>query len=321
VRRDDPTIPKVIDLKSLSSMNPVTGLDASSATPVGPAVNGLTFYRLSSTEPGNANYIDPSRSILKNNESLKLYKGIEQFRQEKYTFEWDPSHEPTLGDWLILPSSPDGTVTVTPDDITTTYVDVTQKRVFTEEFTSYRLVTCSYFANEPDPVNGYLKLRGISGADPQLNVRVFLNGTQLNQNYIITPGATVRFQWPFVRGWNIVMILIYKPNAAAVELDLGFDLLGVADKIRVEQEPMTYVSYFDLLYNIPEKDVDKYSLGDDNALVISEYQKRQGAKYEFYYKYYVDTSRPHALRVKAELFRGEDAAVAPKLKYYRVRVS
>ncbi len=173
----------------------------------------------------------------------------------------------------------------------------------------------------PDPVSGYLKLSYISGADPRLNVRVYLNGIQLNQDYVITPANTVRFQWPFVRGWNTIMVLIYKPNAAEVVLDFGFTLTDVANKTRAQIEAMTYVSYFDLLYNIPEKDVDKYSLNDDNVLIIGDYQKQQGARYEFYYKYYVDTSRPNSLKLKAELARGDDKAVAPKLKSYRIRVS
>ncbi len=105
IGRDNTDIPKVIDLKSLSSTVPVTGLVASGGLTLDTIANGLSFYQLSSVTPGNSNYIDPTRTIIKNNQSLMLYKGIDQFRQESYMFEFDTAHEPTLADWLILPAS------------------------------------------------------------------------------------------------------------------------------------------------------------------------------------------------------------------------
>src|SRR5690606_23136586 len=69
---------KVIDLKSISSFHPSSIMTPSNNVYTGGPINGLRFY-----EMGN---IPSGRNLMP--ESFTMYKGINQFRRDRYKAWW-----------------------------------------------------------------------------------------------------------------------------------------------------------------------------------------------------------------------------------------
>ena len=320
IDRDTGVFPKIVDLKSMSSTHPIDNLLAVNAVQYydgdKETFNGLKFYHF---ETGTA--IPQGTQIIYGSNTPSLYKGIKQFRIE--SFINDPSdheqHIPGGADWIDLPVDPN---TKQKGVITTRYADANNTIVFSsaESKYNYRITTSIFMENARKPLASVIRATS-NLQDFKLNIHILVNGMPITTDHYLTPSKTITVNWPFTDGWNTITILAYKPDNSQTTLNLGIYPLSLSKIVRVDQEPMTYVPLFDYLYNVYEKDTEKYTVTPDNLILIGEYQKSQGARYSFSYNFTIDQGYSNIVRFKAELSRSSDPSLTPKLNYYKVRVT
>jgi hypothetical protein len=307
--------PKVIDLKSISSNYPIDGLDASLATHYpdeNTVYNGLRFYTITSWDDGNSNHIPVEQILVFDNSMPRLYKGVGQHRRETFIFEPDDGlqHSPISQD-----------IYDTTETITTRYIDIARTIEFDHNDSRkfYRFVT-SFYSTSPQHSKTFL-LSLIKGS--RLQVNIFLNGLQLNDNCAFdeVDGTSQSLEWTIMEGWNVITLLVYKYDVGEAVLDLGVNIKDLSNTVRADQEPMTYIAPFEYFYNTHERETDKYTVSEDNMVVIGEYQKLENAVYSFWYKYSLDSVYSNRVRVRAALKQGDDPGATPRLKYLKVRVS
>jgi hypothetical protein len=318
IGRDASEFPKVIDIKSLSGGNSLSGLAAISAQQyiqnTQALFNGLAFWCLNAV-----NSIPTTRQIKIDGSSPSLYKGVGQVRVESFSYDW-PDHEqhkPGPADWIDLPKDLSTNEEISPK---VRYIDTAQTLAFTsgENKYNYRIITSLYLSKANDPISTRLTINSAG----LLNVHVLINNMPVITDYkLIGSTSSIPINYGFTEGWNTLTIYVYKPDAISTQLNLGVSPSTITNKIRVDQESMTYVPLFEYLYNTFEKDTDRYTVSEDNRVVISDMQKKQGAKYEFHYSYGVDQGYTNFIKIKAELLRGSDSSVTPRLSYYKVRVT
>jgi len=181
-----------------------------------------------------------------------------------------------------------------------------------------------YFKNAVEST--ILKLR-TTAPSSKLNIAVYVNGEkiELTKNKIntyIVDSFGIEGTLSFNQGWNNIIIYVYKGDNLSTNLNFNINFLtyGSPTSVRAEMEPMIFVPLFDYLYNVYEKETDKYSISEDNKLIIGEYQKNQNAKYLFSYRYRIDQGYSNQVYLRAELKRGENTSLSPKLKFYKLRV-
>lgn len=315
---------KVIDLKSISSFQPSNIMSPSNNVYKNQAINGLRFY-----EMGN---IPTGRDLM--SESFTMYKGINQFKQSKYKAYWpeygpypDPAEvsEPGVSNWVDIKLPKDPRIKDRPV-VTTNYLDIGTSIFFhnEDEYSFSRFETNLYFKNAVEST--ILKLR-TTAPSSKLNIAVYVNGEkiELTKNKIntyIVDSFGIEGTLSFNQGWNNIIIYVYKGDNLSTNLNLNINFLtyGSPTFVRAEMEPMIFVPLFDYLYNVYEKETDKYSISEDNKLIVGEYQKNQNAKYLFSYRYRIDQGYSNQVYLRAELKRGENTSLSPKLKFYKLRV-
>jgi hypothetical protein len=311
-----PDYPKIIDMQIVSSTIPVQNIISPSSMFFTNA-NGLDFYSLiddASISTDSATYgvrkliTDPRAN------AIKLYKGISQWYLERYEHKIDISRPPKMDDWLTLP--------VSYDLINRGYKPVEDIITLSDNiYTNYRLTTNIYMDTDSPVTFSF----SVPDNIPAVYATLFINNMDASGGGFkvqkVSDGIrTVTAQ--FVKGWNSIELLIYKDTEVAVPMNLGFNLRDKSSTIRSHVAPMTMVSEFDLLYNVAEKDIEKFSITEDNKLIIGKYLNDLGATYEFYYKYYLDDSVSKKILFKAQFVKenGSDNP-PPKLKSYKIRAS
>jgi hypothetical protein len=311
-----PDYPKIIDMQIVSSTIPVQNIISPSSMFFTNA-NGLDFYSLiddASISTDSATYgvrkliTDPRAN------AIKLYKGINQWYLERYEHKIDISRPPKMDDWLTLP--------VSYDLINRGYKPIEDIITLNDNiYTNYRLTTNIYMDTDSPVTFSF----SVPDNIPAIYATLFINNMDASGGGFkvqkVSDGIrTVTAQ--FVKGWNSIELLIYKDTEVAVPMNLGFNLRDKSSTIRSHVAPMTMVSEFDLLYNVAEKDIEKFSITEDNKLIIGKYLNDLGATYEFYYKYYLDDSVSKKILFKAQFVKenGSDNP-PPKLKSYKIRAS
>lgn len=320
---------KVIDLKSISSFHPSSIMTPSNNVYTGGPINGLRFY-----EMGN---IPSGRNLM--SESFTMYKGINQFKRDRYKAWWagygplysapiGETHvaiEPGVGNWIELPKCPEKRIKDIPV-VTTNYVDIGTNIQFSgeDEYCHFRFETNLYFKESAEPTP--LKLR-TTATGAKLNVTIYVNGnrvelTQNKQSTFVIDNKGAEGTIAFNQGWNSIVIYVYKHDNYSTYLNFNIDLLrhNSPNPVRAEMEPMLFTPLFDYLHNTYEKETHKYSISENNKLIIGEFQRSQGAKYLFSYRYRIDQGYTNQVYLRADLRRGSDPALGPKLKFYKLRV-
>lgn len=303
--------PKVIDMKVVSGK---MLLNANSQTAeLYKTANGLNFYSI-----GNAN---SEVEIIKdfNKDIPKLFKGINQWRLERYNYELEEEREPLLSDWTNLPNG------VSLSDVFTRYEGVSSKISLGpggSTPTNSRYTTNIYLSEEREPPVMNLS---VPTADQSLFVSVYVNGSKIYSQKI-TPKITMAASLasvpiPLMKGWNSIQILTYETTPVEKTLNLGLDLKQISSKIRAQVQSMDRVNEFDLLYNVPERDSNSYALSSSNKIIIPEYLVMQQARYLFEFQHYLRHTEEKKIVFKAEMKKEDGVTTPPKLKFYRIRVS
>jgi len=324
IYRDSAEAPKSIDLKSISSYHPSAVMVPSSNVYGGEPINGLKFYTMGSIPLG--------RNLMV--ESFEMYKGIKQFKRDKYKayFDatgplWSERKEPQISDWIEIPNCPLPDIKDKPV-VSSNYLNISSSLSFSSQdrYCVFRFATSAYFKQAVSSFNSVIRT---TTAGSKINLVIFINGKKIDlqkskESTYVVDNTGVEGQFSFNQGWNSVLILAYKDDDLSTSLTLGSfanTLMSLEEKnIRAEMDSMIFVPLFDYLYNVYEKETDKYSISEDNKIVIGEFQKKQNARYVFSYRYRIDQGYTNKIYFKAELQRGEDSAVSPKLKYYKIRV-
>lgn len=318
-------IPKVIDMKLVNSVAPISNISSANAKYYA-NVNGLDYFYLLDQDT----LFDRNIIISSQQETPNLYKGINQWYSENYQYELRELRPPKISDWTNLPAK------ITLDSVDRKYFDVTNSiNLNYPEFTFSRYVTNLKVEDDIKP----LKATIVTPNDMESNelyATVYVNGSQVFSDRIfsfdslnlsfLSINSTSTFTIPLIFGWNNIQILFYQGRRGTLNpeqprrINLQTNLLDHCSKARAIINPMEIVSEFDLLYNVKEKEDNKFALTPDNHLIIGEYLKNQGAKYQFDYKYYLDESA-NKLLFRADLSKENGVVTPPKLKSYKIKLA
>src|SRR5690606_25375298 len=106
--------------------------------------------------------------------SVVLYKGVNQWKQEKYIFEWDEDiHVPSLNDWINLPTKTLGNTktVITRENISATYINAdiasdtpngVEELVAGDQHGNYRW-SISLYSEDEKKINGSISLSSPGG--------------------------------------------------------------------------------------------------------------------------------------------------------------
>jgi hypothetical protein len=141
---------------------------------------------------------------------------------------------------------------------------------------------------------------------------IYLNGQKL------TPEQNNMITYNFIKGVNVLEVIVSISNSNPVSLNLNLDLLKMGNSLCGNRDPMRAVSLFDLRYNTNNQ-IDVYSLhdaGDKYILLVKD--KDLSIRYELVYDYVTDPISD--IRVKAVLQREQSTVdITPRLISYEVR--
>ena len=317
----NPRYDQVIDFKSISSPNRITW--ENDVASYREEVYGISFHDVYSFPNTN--------QLIK--DSIKVYKGVNQWRKEKYEHEWEDElfRIPDNIDWINPPVKPHG--------ITTSYTRAdggTFPIESSSDSNNYRFTT-NMKVSQNQTITATLS------TNIKTPCAVYVNHQKVFERVVgpSTPKDHRTYTIDLAGGrWNTIHILVSHnakdhddPNTATtLNLDPGFNPVQEAygsssgEKVNVlgVSEPMREVSYFDLTKTVPADVTNCFAIAEQSngakKIVINQATKLEGARCKMTYKYFTASKDRNKILLWAELSKTSEAS-NPIINSWTVRAS
>ena len=287
--------PAVLPLGQVMPAGPYRNIPATAPT-LFQTVDGVDFYVLHTLNTQGQALVP---------RSVRLIKGVGQWRRESYIHSRHEQYVPSLLDWSEPP------------------VDKSRMEVrYVPAGMSFPLpaasgLNCRFYTTIRSPREASVTWRLTFTHD--VGVQVYVNNQPAGSRYLMLPNgqATVSIDIPIgLRpGDNHIQILIYRNGSGESYIQTSANLASYGDVV-VDPEPLLEVSPFELFHNVPYRDDTKFAVVG-NDIIVNEYTVKQEARYEVSFKRNAH-GQANRIRLRADLFSPGPEGPPPKLKGYTI---